>query len=89
MPVSAGSAFNSCVNASSPPAEAPTPAGADVPRSVAFRHLLTRFIATCQAVAYAQKCGIPFQVFEPNDPARVIKAYADNFAYTRKEPWTH
>jgi hypothetical protein len=42
-----------------------------------------------QAIAYAQKHGIPFQVFEPHVPARVIKAYADNFAYNRKEPWTH
>lgn len=42
-----------------------------------------------QAVAYAQTHGIPFQVFEPNEHTLVIKAYADNFAYNRKEPWTH
>lgn len=42
-----------------------------------------------QAVAYAQKHGIAFQVFEPHEPRRVIKAYADNFAYTRKQSWTH
>jgi hypothetical protein len=42
-----------------------------------------------QAVAYAQKHGIPFQLFEPHEPRRVIKAYADNFAYNRKQPWTH
>ena len=42
-----------------------------------------------EAVTYAQRHGIPFQLFEPRDPRRVIKAYADNFATTRVEPWTH
>ena len=42
-----------------------------------------------EAAAYAQAHGIAFQVTEPNAPRRVIKAYADNFAFQRKEPWTH
>ena len=42
-----------------------------------------------EAVAYAQRHGIAFQLFEPNEARRVIKAYADNFAVDRKEPWTH
>ena len=42
-----------------------------------------------EAVAYAQRHGIPFQLFESREPRRVIKAYADNFATTRVEPWTH
>ncbi len=42
-----------------------------------------------EAVAYAQRHGIAFQLFEPNQARRVIKAYADNFAVDRKEPWTH
>jgi hypothetical protein len=42
-----------------------------------------------EAIAYAQAHGIPFQVMEPKPVRRVIKAYADNFAFTRKEPWTH
>ncbi len=41
------------------------------------------------AIAYAQKHGIPFRVTEPKTPKRIIKAYADNFAYGRKQPWTH
>ena len=41
------------------------------------------------AVEYARRHAIPFRVFEPNEPRLVIKAYADNFAYTRKRPWTH
>jgi len=42
-----------------------------------------------EAIAYAQKRQIPFRVMEPRPAKRVIKAYADNFAFTRKEPWTH
>ncbi|MCI3133079.1 ETC complex I subunit [Phenylobacterium aquaticum] len=42
-----------------------------------------------EAVAYAQKHGIAFQITEPKAPKRIIKAYADNFAYGRKQPWTH
>jgi hypothetical protein len=42
-----------------------------------------------EAVAYANDHGIPFQVFQPKTPRRIIKAYADNFAFNRREPWTH
>ena len=42
-----------------------------------------------EAVTYAQRHGIPFQLFEPQERRRIIKAYADNFAADRKEPWTH
>ncbi len=42
-----------------------------------------------EAVAYAQRHGIPFQVTEPKPRKVIIKAYADNFAYNRKQSWTH
>ena len=42
-----------------------------------------------EAVAYAQGNGIPFEVTEPKLPKKIIKAYADNFAAGRKQPWTH
>jgi hypothetical protein len=42
-----------------------------------------------EAVAYAQRHEIPFQLFEPKTPKRIIKAYADNFAAGRRQPWTH
>ena len=42
-----------------------------------------------EAVAYAQSHEIPFEVIEPNTPKKILKAYADNFAYGRKQPWTH
>ena len=42
-----------------------------------------------EAVTYAQAHGIPFQVIEPQDRKKIIKAYADNFAPGRRQPWTH
>ena len=42
-----------------------------------------------EAVAYAQAHRLAFQVFEPKTSKRIIKAYADNFAPGRKQPWTH
>lgn len=41
------------------------------------------------AIAFAQARGIPHQVLEPHDRARAGKSYSDNFAFTRKEPWSH
>jgi hypothetical protein len=42
-----------------------------------------------EAVGYCQAHGIAFQL-APEKPRRhVIKAYADNFAANRREPWTH
>ena len=42
-----------------------------------------------EAVAYCQRAGIPYRVIEPKQTARRTIAYADNFAYTRREGWTH
>lgn len=42
-----------------------------------------------EAVAYAQKNGIAFQVFEPHPPKPRPKSYADNFRFDRKIPWSH
>jgi hypothetical protein len=41
------------------------------------------------AIAYAQRHGIAFELLAPTEHRRIIKAYADNFAFNRKEPWTH
>ena len=41
------------------------------------------------AVAYAQRRGIAFEIFAEPEHRRFIKAYADNFAFSRKQPWTH
>ena len=42
-----------------------------------------------QAIEYARRHGIAFRVFEPHEPRLILKAYADNFAFGRKQPWTH
>ena len=41
------------------------------------------------AIAYAQAKGIPHQVTEPREARRITKSYSDNFAFRRKEPWSH
>jgi hypothetical protein len=42
-----------------------------------------------EAVAYAQRHGIAFEVLAPPEHRKTIRAYADNFAFGRKESWTH
>ncbi|MEM9169623.1 MAG: ETC complex I subunit [Pseudomonadota bacterium] len=41
------------------------------------------------AVRYAEERGIPYAVEAPKTAQPVVKAYADNFAYKRRKPWTH
>ena len=53
------------------------------------QQLTIRFHTKEEAVAYCEHNGIPYQVFEPNPAKRRIMAYADNFAYSRRVPWTH
>ena len=42
-----------------------------------------------EAVRYADHHGIAFQLIDSKPAKRVIKAYADNFAPGRRQPWTH
>jgi hypothetical protein len=42
-----------------------------------------------EAIAYCERQGAPFQVFEAAAAKPVIKAYSDNFAFRRRQPWTH
>ncbi len=42
-----------------------------------------------EAVAYAERNGIPYRVTDPQPRAAVRKAYADNFRFGRKGSWTH
>ena len=42
-----------------------------------------------QAIAYARREGMTFQVEEPRESKRLVKSYAENFASDRKQPWTH
>ena len=42
-----------------------------------------------EAVAYAERGAIAYQVFEPHSTTPKLKSYSDNFRYDRKVPWTH
>jgi NADH dehydrogenase ubiquinone Fe-S protein 4 len=42
-----------------------------------------------EAIAYATRHGIPYDVFEQHAPAQKAKSYADNFRFDRKVPWSH
>jgi hypothetical protein len=53
------------------------------------RQLRLTFDSRDEAVAYAQAHGIAFQLSPEPKQKKILKAYADNFAFGRKEPWTH
>jgi hypothetical protein len=42
-----------------------------------------------QAVAYAERHGIPYRLVAAQEPAPKKLSYADNFRYGRPQPWTH
>jgi hypothetical protein len=48
-----------------------------------------RFASKEEAIAYCEHHGIAYQVFDPTPSKRRVIAYADNFAYSRRTPWTH
>ena len=48
-----------------------------------------RFDSAEEAVAYCERHGIAYHVFEAKAPARRIISYSDNFAFKRREAWTH
>ena len=42
-----------------------------------------------EAIAYAERNGIPYRLIEPKPRAAVRKSYSENFRFGRKEAWTH
>jgi hypothetical protein len=48
-----------------------------------------RFASQQEAADYAKRHGIPFEVQPELEKKTPAKAYADNFAFRRREPWTH
>ena len=53
------------------------------------RQVLLRFESKEEAVAYCERHGIAYQMFDPKQPARRGLSYADNFAQSRRGAWTH
>ena len=48
-----------------------------------------KFSSQEDAIKYAEKNGINYQLAQPKERKIKPKAYADNFAFNRKETWTH
>jgi len=48
-----------------------------------------RFASQEDAIAYCERHGIAYQVFEATPPHRRTISYADNFAFKRRDAWTH
>jgi hypothetical protein len=42
-----------------------------------------------EAIAYCERHGIAYQVFGTAPGKRARISYSDNFAYSRRTPWTH
>jgi hypothetical protein len=42
-----------------------------------------------EAIAYAERSGVPYRVVEPTPRRHIRKAYADNFKFGRIGSWTH
>jgi hypothetical protein len=53
------------------------------------QQLKLRFDTKDEAIAYCERHGIAFQVFEAQAPSRRGMSYADNFAFKRRDAWTH
>lgn len=48
-----------------------------------------RFATQGEAIAYCERHGLAYQLFEAKPLARRTMAYADNFAFNRRDAWTH
>lgn len=53
------------------------------------QQLRLRFASKEEAIAYCERHGVPYQVFEDKPPVRRAMSYSDNFAYNRRGAWTH
>jgi len=42
-----------------------------------------------EAIAYCERHGIAYQVSEDKPSARRAMSYSDNFAFRRRDAWTH
>jgi hypothetical protein len=51
--------------------------------------IVLEFDTKDEAIAYADKHGIPYQLFEPHAPKIGPKSYSENFRSDRKIPWSH
>ena len=48
-----------------------------------------RFETKEEAIAYCERNGVAYQVSEDKPSARRAISYSDNFAFRRRDAWTH
>jgi hypothetical protein len=48
-----------------------------------------RFVTKEEAIAYCERHGTAYQVFETKTEPRRTMSYSDNFAFNRRDAWTH
>jgi ETC complex I subunit-like protein len=48
-----------------------------------------RFETAEEAIAYCEREGIAYQVFAAKPVQRPVISYSDNFAFKRRDAWTH
>ena len=48
-----------------------------------------RFDTKQEAIAYAERNGVPYRLEEPKPVSRKILSYSDNFSPNRVVPWSH
>ena len=53
------------------------------------QQLRLSFDSKDEAVAYAERNGIPYRIMEPKPRKAVRKSYSDNFRFGRIGSWTH
>jgi hypothetical protein len=53
------------------------------------QQLRLRFGTKEEAVAYCERHGLAYELFDPAPARRRPMSYADNFSFKRRDPWTH
>ncbi len=53
------------------------------------RQVRLRFETREEAIAYAERNNLVYEIREPRTAVSKPKAYADNFAFDRLDAWTH
>ena len=53
------------------------------------QQLRLRFDSKEEAVAYCERHGIAYHVFDTGPQTRRTMSYSDNFSFKRRDAWTH
>jgi hypothetical protein len=53
------------------------------------QQLRLRFETADEAIAYCERHGVAYQLFEAKPITRRTMSYSDNFSFKRRDAWTH